>query len=219
MDKSQVRFLKMAVPLGGLFMASRMDQTDPSHVLLVRFIFGSFVLMTAGILWHLRQQILKADNQTIIQVPEKQLPSFGTPKPVVEKKPMKTVDYELQEWKTAFNGLLSGTVIVSLVHWYFGIFPPLIISGAQNIVGMVTSPLFEAYALGREVKRPFKPEEGMFDSLKNEWKDLKKVVKEGKVPEEGDRAGAGEDAASDPKAERRRAILQARKEAKKNKAA
>jgi hypothetical protein len=42
MDKSQMRFLKMAAPLAGLFLASKVDPNDFNQLAMVRTIFFLF---------------------------------------------------------------------------------------------------------------------------------------------------------------------------------
>ena len=95
-----------------------------------------------------------------LKIPE-QVQMGQVVKPAVEQT---LKEHDEEKWKEQRQQLVMGAVILGGVYYKWQYIMPLVLQCLMTPVGMLESPLFQIYVLGKEVARPF-PKPSPFGDL------------------------------------------------------
>uniref|UniRef100_A0A7S1XIY9 Inorganic phosphate transporter n=1 Tax=Erythrolobus australicus TaxID=1077150 RepID=A0A7S1XIY9_9RHOD len=154
----------MAAVLAVMSYMKNVDQEDPTVILVCRCVYGAYLLMVLGWYLYVKSVIEKKKDLTKIKVPIPAnpfapAPAEGEPAPPTEQeKSVMEYDYELLNQQR--SGVLTGTLILSFLHFKMGSVTPLVLSPITGLLKLVDDPLTKLHILGQPaegaLQRPFK---------------------------------------------------------------
>jgi len=160
---------EMGLTAGVMMLCNKLDLTDKKIIMMARFAFIGYIVLSQIFLIYVRFQAKKIDDRTPITIsnPLSNLvqskmgsndggtdmvkniaSSFLTTQSTV-------VEYDLKQAKVMNNSLLIPMVILWLLHFKMNQVQPLFFQTVAGVKDLLTSPLFQIYALGLNLKRPF----------------------------------------------------------------
>lgn len=114
----------MTIPL--LMLASKIDFTEPSSVLILRAGYFGVVLLQVAVFWYIKQLVAAKNDQTKIWVTNE---APMQPKTVVETT---YVALETERAQQGVQQAFTGALIMSLLHFQMGINQPLVRCAGQR---------------------------------------------------------------------------------------
>jgi len=152
-----------------MLLTNKLDLTNKKIIMMARLAFIGYIVLSQIFLIYVRFQAKKIDDRTPITInnPLSNLvqskmgsndggtdmvkniaSSFLTTQSTV-------VEYDLKQAKVMNNSLLIPMVILWLLHFKMHQVQPLFFQTVAGVKDLLTSPLFQVYALGLNLKRPF----------------------------------------------------------------
>lgn len=179
----------LAVMMSAMMIVRSIDQEDPHVLLVARIGFGVYVLVSVAVYLALHIRILAQNDRSKIRVPIP-TPPFGpgSNAPPGERETTH-LEYDLEMLRTARQGWIFNTLLLTAFHYKMQNVSPLIMSGIMGFVRLVTDDaLVKLHLYGYpsvdKLKRPFPTEENPLTAL------LKGMVPN---PEDMNRSSQGED--------------------------
>jgi len=152
--------------LGVMFATKRLDMTDSKIVRIIRFAFIVYVIGLQAFLFYARIQVKARNDRTPIKItnPMSKLLEGATKNQAGQVKNIASsllssqstcLEYDLKQIKSMNSGLLVNMGMLWLLHFKMNQVQPIILQTVQGLQNLYYSPLFQVYALGRNLKRPF----------------------------------------------------------------
>lgn len=163
----------MGLTLGVMYMCNKLDLTNVKIIKMARFAFIGYVILTQIFLLYIRYQAHKINDRTKITLKnplsdmlQSQISSAtegdsgtsGMMKNMASSflaSESTILEYDLQQAKTMNSSLLIPMVMLYFLHFRMGQVQPLFFQTATGLKQLFTSPLFQAYCLGKNLERPF----------------------------------------------------------------
>mmetsp|Transcript_30434 Transcript_30434/g.36165 ORF Transcript_30434/g.36165 Transcript_30434/m.36165 type:complete len:498 (-) Transcript_30434:28-1521(-) len=159
----------MGVTLGVMVLCNKLDLTNTRIIKFARFTFIAYVILTQLFLIYARHQAHKINDRTPISISnplsnmiKSQLGSASKGDMIknvansILSSESTIMEYDLSQAKNMNNGLFFPMVMLYFLHFKMGQVQPLFYQTANGIKGLLTSPLFQVYVLGKNLERPFK---------------------------------------------------------------
>jgi len=169
----------MGVTLGVMVLCTKLDLTHTRIIRVARYTFIAYVILAQLFLIYARLQAHKINDKTPISISnplsnmlKSQLGSANKGDMIknVANSILSTestvMEYDLSQARSMNNGLLFPMVMLYFLHFKMGQVQPLFYQTANGIKSLITSPLFQVYALGRNLERPF--QNPLMDKMKEE---------------------------------------------------
>jgi len=144
-----------------LYFMNKIDFTDEQNLFRLRMVFGVVHGLLFAIIGFIYWRIHSNNDQREIQVPA--VTASGAADP--SKPPTVTTvkRYDLEQLRKLLTQLAMGTGISGLIHWKFGVTPPLFIQSVMNPYQNSQNPLVKYYLLGDRspeiAQRPWKADQ------------------------------------------------------------
>ena len=158
----------MFLPLGSLYVMNQyVDAKDEEHIHYCRIFFGAAQAITALVLFLIYNKATSKPEDTdegkMIKVTTKPAPPFGPGSdepPVTEMMTERAHDVHIL--RARVTQMFMQTLIVSGIHWKWGMVQPLVISSVIGFYGLVKWEPVKVHLLGMpatgELKRPWSAE-------------------------------------------------------------
>lgn len=180
-----VDYVKPAMMMAILYGMKYIDAENPTNVIIARIFYFSSVLFSASVLYYIKLRINKQNDQTPLTVseadldPSKQSPlaalTGATPEPTADVT-ITNKEYDETKWKASVKETMMSPAIVLFIHFYFGMFPPLIISAIMSVANVMTTPLAKVYIWSlfdpsvvnnEDLQRPWKAPPGLMQQFQD----------------------------------------------------
>lgn len=162
MDASSL--IKIAVPMGAMFLSSRLDQKDPLTILIVRVAYGVAVALLLLAMLRVRMLILAKRDKTAVPAPADDAAVAAAS---AAPAPKDVEEYDQQQLQAWLSSQVMGVLMPVGLHIYFGMLQMLIISTLLLPINAAEHPLVRVHLLGADIPRPFPaPKNAMADALK-----------------------------------------------------
>jgi len=179
----------MGVTMVVLVLCNKLDLTNTRIIRYARFAFIAYVILAQLFLIFTRLQAHKINDRTPITISnplsnmlQSQIGSAVKGDMVknmansILSSESTIMEYDLSQAKNLNNSLLLPMVMLYFLHFKMGQVQPLIYQSVNGFKALLTSPLFQVYALGRNLERPFRNPQA--DKMKQTLDE-----KSGEVPE------------------------------------
>ncbi|KNH06951.1 phosphate transporter protein [Perkinsela sp. CCAP 1560/4] len=148
-----------SIGLLALFLLTKqLDFTNANVMRAVYTIFCAVHIAICVVLFEMHRRILKKHDKSTLSYHKKYQQNFMN----VKSAAVTTTVFEYDQEKfveLAVKRLAVGVAILGLVHYKWGVIPPLLYQCIHNPMTVYDSPLFQIYMLGEkaigELKRPF----------------------------------------------------------------
>jgi len=158
---------EMGITFGCMMLCSRIDLTNTSLIRIIRLAFLSYIILTQLFLMYARSQIREIDDKTPITITnpmsnmlQSQIASGGDMVKNMASSLLSSestiMEYDLSQAKNMSDSLLLPMVMLYFLHFKMGQVQPLVFQTVSGFKTLFTSPLFQAYVLGKNLQRPFK---------------------------------------------------------------
>lgn len=214
-------FATMGVVLGLSQLLRYVDLANPKAILGLRiaYLVSQMAMLLFWTLLRRRISIQGAGNKETVEIEVSANPLTGSPAKTTR---LSATEYDLQECGKQMQQLVTGTLFMLVLHYYFNLVQPLFFQIILPWKGLLTQPLVQIHVYGfaavDALKRPFKVP-SPFSELLNEQtaepqariEEVKDdVVSAGNASEEPVAVGA--EAAAAPATTKKSSKKKARKE-------
>lgn len=181
---------QFAISIGVMMLSNRIDILNAKAVRIARFAFVAYLVSIQLFLIYVRIRAKSIDDRTPITIsnPLASLVQNGamggaaangggnfvvkTLADQVLSTQTTVLEYDLNQAKKMNGGLLFPMVFLYFLHFKMKQVQPLLMQTATGFLNLVYSPLFQVYALGRNLERPFKPPANpMMEALQGQLED------------------------------------------------
>jgi hypothetical protein len=162
MDSQGPSLARLGCIMFSIFIITQTDLENPTNLLCYRFIFffvqTSILVLCAYIFFRMSRNNKNNNNNTKITVPPETsffshlIPDSGKP------TRMTVSEYDRMELFALIRKTVITMCIISIIHFKFGIVPPLIVSSVLALFSLYSSPLIKIYLFGSDITRPWKKE-------------------------------------------------------------
>eukprot|EP01083_Nonionella_stella_P208050 755275_1 len=176
---------------------SYFDTTDPTTIFWFRIIFGiGHTIVISSLLYIYFAIPNHPDSQRKIRVTQKELEPgspldniIGTTTEAKDDNKiikMNQMEYDKYVWQKKFKQSCIAIVLIPILHYFFGIVVPLVMSVLLSIQGLIDDPLFRLYVRkhtsdrNKALVRPFKFSNPMdsFKKMQEAWMPEEEKEKE-----------------------------------------
>eukprot|EP01115_Flamella_aegyptia_P012060 TRINITY_DN5913_c1_g1_i1.p1 TRINITY_DN5913_c1_g1~~TRINITY_DN5913_c1_g1_i1.p1 ORF type:complete len:225 (-),score=54.52 TRINITY_DN5913_c1_g1_i1:137-811(-) len=98
---------------------------------------------------------------------------------ILEDNTQTVLEHDMEEFNKQFKKILTIMILLTGIHLYFGVIPPLIIQSGLNGKNLIIdNKLFKTYILGQKVERPWNiGGDGLMDQLEGKMEELQEMQK------------------------------------------
>ena len=150
-------FISPILLMGGKRLG--IDYKDPEHIQKIRLCFACAMTVLAlafAALWTRLASKKKKLEEDQVEVKVKDLATGAT-----KHEKVSLYEHDAREYKKLLQSNLMGAAMVSMLHMYFKVVPPLLLQSIMMPLNLVEGNLFQVHMLGRDertnaaLKRPW----------------------------------------------------------------
>ena len=196
---------QFVLSIGVMMLSNRIDILNEKAVRIARFAFVAYILGTQLFLLYVRMRAKAINDRTTITItnPLASLAENAVGgasgggggnfmvKALADQVLSTTTtiyEYDMKQAKKMNGSLLFPMVFLYFLHFKMKQVQPLLQQTISGVAGLVYSPLFQVYVLGRNLERPFKPPSNpMMEAMQAQQQGQEESEKEvGGEEEEGE---------------------------------